>query len=198
MRVTIRTADWNSDSDRPHLAASADLVYESAPDFYNCFSLSRDELRENLIRQLRDENSVLGYSILATFDDSFGGIAVYFPSEEAKTRRLVSTRYLMQMQTLKPDAPERLRALTAGVEAISVPRYMYLARIGVAPESRRLGVAGMLHAVLECECKSRQIEYICSHVDRDSTPTVKMHLARGFARISAEDHQFVVMAKHLR
>ena len=198
MRVTIGAADWTDPSDKACLEASADLVYESARDFYDSFSLSQDAIRENLVLQMQDGASALGYSIVAKLEGALAGIAVYYASEAVRTRELVSLRYLMQVRNPHPNMLERLRSLKSATESLTIPRYAYLARIAVASTFRRFGVAGLLTAAMECDSKSEGIEYICSHVSRDNTATVRMHLARGFTRVSDGDYRFVAMAKRLR
>lgn len=198
MRVTIRTANWNDPGDRVHLEASAGLVYESFREFYDAVSPSQEAIRENLARQLQDGNSELGHSIIVTLDETLGGISVYYPSEEVKTRQLTSLRYLVNVSAPHPDMVGHLRSLRTDVEAIPMGRFMYWARLGVPSEFRRLGVAGMLNSAMEYDCKSRRFEYICSHLSRDNTASMRMHIGRGFARISEGDHQFVAMAKRLR
>jgi len=197
MRVTIRTANWNDPGDRVHLEASAGLVYESLREFYDLVSLSQDAIRENLVRQLEDGSSELGQSIILTLEETLGGIYVYYPSEELKARQLISLRYLVNVSDPRPDMVDRLRSFRTDVEAVPMPRYMYLSRFGVRNEFRRLGVGSMLSSAVEYDSKSRRYEFICGHISRDNTASMRMHLNRGLARISEEDHQFVAMAKRL-
>ena len=122
MRVTIRTADWSDPDDSAYLEASADLVYESARDFYDCFSLSHGAIRENLVWQMQDGTSALGCSTIATMEGALAGIAVYYPSEDLKTRELVSLRYLVQVRNPHPNMPGSLRSLRTATEALPIPR----------------------------------------------------------------------------
>jgi hypothetical protein len=197
MNVTIRTADWSSPRDRVHLEASAGLVYESFRDFYDAVSPSQDAIRDNLVRQLQDGNSELGHSLIITLEETLGGIYVYYPSEDVKARQLTSLRHLLNVATPHPDMAYRLRSFRTAVEAIPMPRYMYLARLGVKSEFRRLGVASMLSSAVEYDCRSRRYEYICGHISRDNSASMRMHLNRGLARISQGNYQFVAVSKHL-
>ena len=197
MRITIKMADWSRPSDGTHLEEAAELVLESFREFYDLVSPSQDAIRENLIQQLQDRNSELGYSIIIMLGESLGGISVYYPSDEIKGRQLNSLRHLMNVSTPRPNMVELLRTFRMKVEPIPTPRYMNWTRLGVTSEFRRLGVAGMLNSAMEYDSRSRQFDYIGSHLNRENTASMKMHIGRGFARISEEYYQFIAMTKRL-
>jgi hypothetical protein len=180
-----------------HLEASAELVYAASREFYESVSSSHDAVRENLAQQLQDGDSELGESIIITLGESFGGISVYYPSEETKTRRLVSLRHLVNVSNPRPNMLELLRSFKTIVEPIPMPRYMYWVQLGVTSDFRRLGVASMLASAMEHDSKSRRFEYICCHVSRENTASLRMQLGRGYARISQDEYQFIALAKKL-
>ena len=197
MKVTIRTADWSDPGDRRHLEEAAGLIYESFTEFYNLVSPSQEGIRRTVIDQLEDVNSELGYSLIATLEESLGGISVYYPSEEIKARQLISLRHLMRVADPRPDIVELLKTFRMKVEPLSMPRYMNWARLGVAKQFRRLGVASLINAAMEYDCRVRRYEYIGSHLNRQNTPSMKMHVGRGFARVTEGDFEFVAMVKAL-
>lgn len=195
MEILIKTADWKDPREINYLEEAANLVYESNPEFYDLFSTDKSAICKSLVGQLKDNSSELGYSIILIIEGKLGGVSVYYPSEELKHRRIISLRHMMNIQSPSPNMNEKVKSFAQDVEPITLSRYMYWARLGVAKEYRRQGIASLVNTAMEYDVKHKGYDYICSHLNRNNAISMKMHVGREFSRMSDKEYLFVAMSK---
>ena len=197
MNVQIKLANWSIPPDREYIDISAKMIFDSFKEFYSLISPNEEDVLTNIGHQLLDKNSELGYSIIIIIGGAFAGISVYYPSDEIKARQINSLRHIMCIQNRYANMIDLLKQFKMKVEPISFLRCIYWARLGVEIKFRQLGVANLLIAAMENDAKSKGYNSIGSHLYQKNIPSMKMHLSRGFSRITKENFDFIAMLKKL-
>lgn len=158
--------------------AAVDLVRFGFEDFYRLFGADTDDLNRAIARQFSNTTE-LGNGMAAIESGQLTGIACAYSRDEMAARQAIALKLLLEVASNRQATLLALRSFSA-LFPLPHPGGLYISRVGVSPQRRRHGIAGMLLHELEQRALGMGYPHIQLHVRYDNDAARSFYAAHGF------------------
>ena len=157
---------------------AVELVRLGFEDFYQLFGADTGSLNAAIARQFANKTE-LENGLAATESGQLTGIACAYPRNEMAARQAVAIKLLLEVAPNRQATFLALRNFS-GHFPTPAPAGLYVSRVGVPPQRRRHGIAGLLLRELEQNALSMRQPHIQLHVRCDNQTARSFYAEHGY------------------
>jgi len=182
-----------------HRSKAVELVRFGFEDFYQLFDAEHERLNQAIGRQFSNKTE-LSDGLATSASGQLTGIACAYPRDEMSERQAAAVKLLLEVASNRPSTLLALRKFSENFAA-PAPNGLYVSRVGVLPQHRGQGTAGLLLGKLEQKALLNGQPHIQLHVRCDNRAGRCFYAAHGYVERSSSPntspHHYLLLYKKL-
>ena len=143
MEIELLTQSYVKTLSRAELLSLGKLIYEAAPEYYQCFGIDAELLYENLTLQVGAGNTELSQVYAAKVEGSIAGFVSCVETSLLIQSQMNGSMALYRLvgKSDRPSIKSKLSSYSSMIEEITIFEGIYLPRLTVSAAFRGQGIA---------------------------------------------------------